>query len=74
MPRSIRFHRDESCDTAIADGLRLRGLDISTTQETGLRGASDERQLEYAYAEKRALICHELYPETLQRAGPVSEL
>lgn len=59
MPRTIRFHLDESCDTAIADGLRLRGLDVSTTQEAGLRGAIDERQLEYAHAEKRVLITHD---------------
>ena len=32
----IRFHLDESVNNAIANGLRLRGLDVTTSNEVGL--------------------------------------
>jgi hypothetical protein len=45
MPRTIRFHLDENCPRAIAAGLRRRGIDVTTTPEAGLMGASDEQQV-----------------------------
>jgi hypothetical protein len=42
MARTIRFHLDENAHRAIADGLRRRGVDITTTPEAGLLNASDE--------------------------------
>lgn len=42
MPRTIRFHLDENCGNAIAEGLRRRGIDATTTHDAGLIGASDE--------------------------------
>ena len=39
MPRTIRFHLDEHCDPAIAAGLRLHGVDVTTTPEAHLLGA-----------------------------------
>jgi len=56
MPEVPRFHLDESVPTAIADGLRLRQRDCSTTQETDLLGATDEEQLAYAAREGRVII------------------
>jgi predicted nuclease of predicted toxin-antitoxin system len=56
MPRTIRFHLDESADPRIAKGLRLHGVDISTTPEAGLLGVADDKQLEYATAEKRVIV------------------
>ena len=44
MPRTIRFHLDEDCHRAIAEGLRRRGIDVTTTPEIGLLSASDEEQ------------------------------
>ena len=35
MARTIRFHLDECCDPAIADGLRRRSIDVTTSQEAG---------------------------------------
>ena len=32
MPRTIRFHLDEHCATAIAEGLRRRGIDVTTSR------------------------------------------
>jgi predicted nuclease of predicted toxin-antitoxin system len=56
MPRTIRFHLDENCSRAIAAGLRRRGIDVTTTPEAGLMGASDERQVTYCQAERRILF------------------
>ncbi len=33
MAQTIRFHLDENCSKAIARGLRLRGVDVTTTPE-----------------------------------------
>jgi predicted nuclease of predicted toxin-antitoxin system len=56
MPRTIRFHLDENCDPRIAAGLRLHGVDITTTPETGLLRASDEQQLAYAVSQVRVIV------------------
>jgi len=45
----IKFHLDENVSSAIADGLRRRGIDVTTTAEVGLIGASDETQLAFAH-------------------------
>ena len=50
----MKFHTDEHIATAVAEGLRRRGFDVTTTHEAGLRGASDEAQLEYALGAARA--------------------
>lgn len=56
MPRTIRFHLDENSPQAIADGLRRRGINCTTTPGSGLRGATDERQTAHALAEGRVLF------------------
>ena len=40
----IKFYLDEHVNPAVADGLRRRGVDVLTTQEAGMLGASDEVQ------------------------------
>jgi len=52
----MRFHLDELADHAIARGLRLRGIDVTTTTDAGLLGASDEAQLAYALREGRIVF------------------
>jgi len=47
MPRTIRFHLDEHCDPAIAAGLRLHGVDVTTTPEAHLLNAEDEEHIAY---------------------------
>ena len=37
MARTMRFHLDEHVPHAIAEGLRRRGIDVTTTVEAGLR-------------------------------------
>jgi uncharacterized protein with PIN domain len=52
----IRFHLDENCDPRIAAGLRLHGVDVTTTADAGLLEASDEEQLAYAVAQGRVVV------------------
>jgi predicted nuclease of predicted toxin-antitoxin system len=59
MPRTIRFHLDEVCDPRIAAGLRQRGVDVTTTAETGLLGAPDEEHLAYAWKQARVIVTHD---------------
>lgn len=56
MSRTLRFHLDENCPAAIADGLRRRGIDVTTTPELGLIGATDEEQASHALAEGRVIF------------------
>ena len=56
MPQAIRFHLDENVNNAIADGLRRRKIDVTTTPEAGLISSSDEEQLRFAYSEGRAIF------------------
>jgi len=39
----IKYHLDEHIDSAVAAGLRLRGVDVTTTIEQALDGTSDAR-------------------------------
>jgi len=55
----MRFHLDENVDPAIAQGLRRRGIDVTTTAEAGLVSASDEEQLSTARSQQRVLITHD---------------
>lgn len=45
MSERIRFHLDENVDPIIALGLRRYGIDVTTTNDVGLRTQSDEVQL-----------------------------
>jgi len=56
MPKTIRFHLDENCDPRIAVGLRMRGVDVTTTVDANLRTASDEKQLAHALQEGRFFV------------------
>jgi predicted nuclease of predicted toxin-antitoxin system len=69
MPRTIRFHLNENCHRAIADGLRRRGVDVTTTPEVGLLNASDEEQLAYALPQKRVIFTQERDFLRLHAAG-----
>lgn len=56
MPPTPRFHLDESVTTAIADGLRRRGRDCTTTQELNMMGSSDEKQIAFCRHENRVIV------------------
>jgi predicted nuclease of predicted toxin-antitoxin system len=69
MARTIRFHLDECCDPAIADGLRRRGVDVTTSQEAGLLEAEDEEQAAYGLAQDRVVVTHDTDFLRIQAAG-----
>jgi hypothetical protein len=56
MPRTIRFHLDEHCDPAIAAGLRLHGVDVTTTPEAHLLSAEDEEHVAYGITTGRVVF------------------
>ncbi len=56
MPKTIRFHLDENSSKAIAGGLRHHGIEITTTPEVGLIGATDEEQVAHARLESRVIF------------------
>ena len=55
----IRYHLDEHIDTAIAVGLKRRGVDVTTTVEAGLLRASDVEQIAFATAQQRVFVTRE---------------
>ena len=56
MPRTIRFHLDENCHRAIGEGLRRRGVDVTSTPEAGLLNATDEEQLAHCQSQGRVFF------------------
>ena len=52
----ILYHLDEHVPRAVAEGLRRRGIDASTTVEAGLRSATDEAHLTYARVQGRVMV------------------
>ena len=56
MSEKPKFYMDEHVPTAVATGLRLRGVDVLTTREAGMFGASDEEQLALATSQGRIIF------------------
>jgi predicted nuclease of predicted toxin-antitoxin system len=56
MKNRIRFHLDENVSQAIANGLRRRGIDVTTSPEENLIGKSDQEQLNFAVSQKRVIF------------------
>jgi predicted nuclease of predicted toxin-antitoxin system len=55
----IRFHLDENVHHGVARGLRLRGIDVTTTTDAGLVEATDEGQFQFAIREGRVFVTHD---------------
>lgn len=55
----IQYHLDENVNPAVARGRRNRGIDVTTTVETGMNGASDEEPLAYALSAGRVTVTHD---------------
>jgi predicted nuclease of predicted toxin-antitoxin system len=66
---AIRFHLDENVDHAVARGLRLRGIDVTTSTDADLIGVSDEEQLAFAHRESRVLVTYDSDLLTLHSTG-----
>jgi predicted nuclease of predicted toxin-antitoxin system len=55
----LAFHLDEHMGHAIAQGLRSRGIDVTTTTEAGLLGADDAAHVEFAVREHRVIVTND---------------
>ncbi len=56
MSGEIQFHLDEHIPRALASGLKRRGIDVTTSQDSSLPGTSDLEQLSFAVNESRVLV------------------
>ncbi len=56
MARTIKFHLDEHVHSGVADGLRRRGMDVTTAAEAGLLGADDTRHIDFANGQCRVIF------------------
>ena len=52
----MRFYLDEDLSPKIAEILRRSGMDALSVHEAGMCESSDQRQLDFAAAEKRCLV------------------
>jgi predicted nuclease of predicted toxin-antitoxin system len=73
---AIRFHLDESMPNAVADGLRRRGFEATTSAGAGLISATDPEQIAFALREARLLITRDqdflrLNAQGIEHAGIV---
>jgi len=65
----IKFYMDEHVPPAVTRGLQLRGIDVTTTHETGMLGASDGTLLAYALSLERVLFSQDEDFLTLHQQG-----
>ena len=56
---TIRFHLDEHVSEAVARGLRMRGIDVTTSIDAGLLASSDEEQLVFGVSQQRVMVTHD---------------
>ena len=54
----LSFYFDENIQTALADAMKTRGIDVLTTQEAGNVGVEDIRQLTYAAGKGRTMFSY----------------
>jgi len=57
---ALRIYTNENVHVAIADGLKLRGVDAWPARDCGNLGLSDEDQLEYAITQRAAVFTHDV--------------
>jgi hypothetical protein len=55
----IRFPLDDPIPTAVALGLRRRGIDVTTTEDAGLSGADDQAHIALAVSQGRVIVTHD---------------
>jgi hypothetical protein len=59
MAERIKFYTDEHISNAVVRGLRARGVEVLTTKEAHMRGASDIDQLQLANFQGRVIFTHD---------------
>ena len=56
MNAEVKYYTDEHIPSAVVAGLRRRGIDVLTTVEAGMLGATDGAQLALATEQQRVLF------------------
>ena len=56
MSEQVKFYTDENISKAVVEGLRRRGVDVLTTQEAGMMGATDQEHLALAREQGRVIF------------------
>lgn len=54
----IKLYLDEDVTVSFAQALKIRGVDVLTTQEAGNKGLDDIDQLDFAITSGRVLLTH----------------
>ena len=73
---AVSFHLDEHIPPALANALRHRGIDVTTTVDSGLVGAADRDHLAFATAAGRVVVTQDtdflrLHAQGVPHAGIV---
>ena len=76
MATAIRFYLDEHVPRAVANGLRLRGVDVVTVADAEMLGSSDRDHMAWANAQGRVVFTQDddflkLHAESVEHAGIV---
>jgi uncharacterized protein with PIN domain len=76
MSEKIKVYTDEHVPKAVVQGLRRRGVDVLSTQEAGMLGASDEEQLALATSQDRVIFTQDddflrLHAKGMEHSGIV---
>ena len=66
---AVLFHLDEHIPAALADALRHRGIDVTTTADAGLVGAPDRDHLVFAVEAGRVVVTEDIDFLRLHAAG-----
>jgi predicted nuclease of predicted toxin-antitoxin system len=56
QPDTPKIHLNEHISPRLADQLRKHGFDVTSSQESSLLSEPDDKQLEFAAAERRAIV------------------
>ena len=59
MGEPVRFYLDEHIPSAVAEGLRQRGIEVRTLVEMDRLGAQDKEHLAHARRDSRVLVTHD---------------
>ncbi len=55
----IKYYTDENVAKTVVKGLRSRGVDVLTCQETNMLSATDEEQLAFVTQSNRVIFSHD---------------
>jgi len=57
--RTPHIYTDESVPIAIAEGLKRRGIAVTTARDSGNLGLTEEQQLSYAIKQRMTIFTHD---------------